>query len=323
MRLKKAKYQRGMSLLSVSMALIVVIIVGTMLAYLAQLNKYERIAYVSLKRIETVHDAMQRAYMDAVTTGTPPNAINAYPVDAASLVAGGYINSCSTVNESAGLCINNLKLPWVALNNTDQMITISTALDPVDNFPTFELKFSVSGLNPIKLRNIVRSKISELPNYTDDGSGNISVRFNRPGSTVMLQNMVRRDGTTPMTSDWDFGNHHLDNVKDISFNGMNDRTAITGSVKLGSAFIANSAGIRVDQPSCPNGYFPKIEVWSIAMGGTDVNQLPYNTRSFAAWYVKHSNTHWQLYYRTLGENSAGTATFFYQGAVAYATWCDF
>lgn len=318
------KKQQGASLLGVMFALVALIAIGIMLAHAARIYSYETTARVAFKRIEHIHDAMQRAYMDNVTRGTSPLSptdLNAYPNNGASLMSLGYIEECSAANEIAGRCINALKLPWTTTSNADQMINIRRFLDS-DNFPAFELSFSIAGLAPIQLRNAVRAKLTELPNFRDNGAGNITLKFTRPGNMVALENLVKRDGTTKMTKDWDFGGKYLENVKDIAIAGLTDRSVLTGTVKIGSKYVGNSSGERVDNPSCPDGYKPEIEVWLSSVGGSDSNQLPYNMRSFAAWYADNGN-HWQVFVRSLGEDSNGNPRFFYQGTVSYATWCDF
>lgn len=320
--MKTANKQRGSFLISLGLALSALIMIGMVIAHVMQLAGYEQKAHIAYSRIEVVHDAMQAAYMHAIQTGTDPASLTAYPDSADSLIAQGFITECTEDDEFDGLCINQLKMPWVNTSNDDQRIEIVTSIDPSDGYPVFGLNISVQGLEPVRLRNIVRAKLAQLPNFTDDGSGNLSFQFKRPGSTHAFENLVSRSGDTPMLDTWDYGDQYLDNVKDISFTGINDRSAITGMVKFGSKFISTNAGETVDKPSCPAGYQPAIEVWAVGAGGADEDNLAYNMRSFAAWNVDNGSS-WQLYFRVLGEDGEGTPTFFYEGAVTYATWCEF
>ncbi|WP_428776385.1 hypothetical protein [Vibrio sp.] len=309
-------------MISTALAIVAIIIVSIGIARFLQVAKYEQIAKVAADRLELIHNAMQRAYMDSIQTGVAPNNINAYPASGSALVSGGYIDNCSAAQEAARQCLNVQKLPWVTTSNSDQTIQIQRFTDSADNFPAFRLSFSLAGLTPIKLRNIVRTKLSEYPNYTEDASANVTLTFKRPSAAVSLENLVKKDGSEPMTSDWDFGNFYLDNVRDISYSGLNDRTGLTGLMKLGSVFVPNSSGIVVSKPTCPTGYQANIQVFMAGSGGSNGNNLPYNIRSFAPWYVDQGGS-WRVYYRVLGEDSVGNARFYYEGAVAYATWCDF
>ncbi|MFL7013599.1 hypothetical protein [Enterovibrio norvegicus] len=316
------KRQRGANILSVSLGLIALIVVGLMLARAVQTYKHEQVALVTEKRIEYVHKAMQRAYLNAVTGGLSPSDLAAYPANSAALLATGHIPPCDDISELAGLCLNQLKLPWVDIANVDEQIDIQTFADPSDNYPAYSLTFSVTGINPIKLRNIVVSRLSQLPGFANDGAGGITLTFTRPGTAINYENLVKKDGSEPMTDDWDYGGFYLDNVKDISFSEMTDRTAITGTVKIGSAFIPDNTGISIDKHTCPDGYVAEIEPWVVGMGGSDAVDLGYNFRSFSTW-PQDNGSSWQLYFRALGEDSSGNPRFYYEGAIAYATWCDF
>lgn len=316
---KSRRSQRGDALITTSLALVVLIILSVMLARYLQTLSYQNRANLALTRIENVVDAMQRAYMANMVLGVAPNSINAYPGNGAALIAAGYLENCIAADEANGLCINRLKLPWVDSSNNDETIDITTFIDPADNHPAFTVTFSLGNIYPVKQRNIIRTRISQLPDYTEDGSNNVTITYTRPGSEVSLENLVRRDGSTPMTADWDFGDVYLDNVKDISFTGISDRTALTGSLKLGSVLVSSSAGVSVAYNTCQAGYTPQIEVWTQSLG---TSTLQYNVKAFASWYVDDGSK-WIVHFRSTAENSSGTKTYYYTGTVVYATWCDF
>lgn len=313
--------QTGNALVSVSLAVVALITISLIIAQGVRIYKYEQIAMVAMKRVEFVHDAMQKYYMDEISTGTSPSDTSAYPSSRSELISSGYIEECKPADEKAGKCLDMTKLPWVTTSYDDQKMSINVDTGP-DGYPEFDLSLSVAGLEPTKLRNIVKSKLTQLPGFSDDGAGTITFTFSRPGQAVNFESLVSRDGSKPMTDNWDYGNYYLENVKDISFTGINDRTAITGMVKMGSVYVDDNQGEPLNKPDCPTGYKPGIEVWTVGMGGSDPDNLGYNTRSFAAWYTDDSDK-WTLYFRSLAEDSGGTPTFFYQGAVAYATWCEF
>lgn len=318
---RSMKKQRGVTLISVSLALVAIIVISVMAARGFQNLRFEQVAKVTFSRVENIHDAMQRAYMSAITSGVNPSDINTYPSDSAQLVSLGYIDSCPNAAEAAQECINQLKLPWVSASNIDEQITISTSLDPSDNYPTFTLSFSIAGIQPVKQRNLIRAKLAELPNYTENASGIVSFNFKRPASTVMYENLVSRDGSKTLTDTWDIGGQYIVNIKDIAFADLNDRTAVTGLLKMGSVSVSDSGGVDIQKISCPAGYTASIEPWAGTVGGLDESDMPYNTRGSHAWYVDNG-TDWRLFYRALGENENGIPTYFYKGVVTYATWCD-
>ena len=119
----------------------------------------------------------------------------------------------------------------------------------------------------------------------------------------------------------DYGGFYLDNVRDISFTGLTDRTALTGTVKVGSLVTSGATGTSVAKPTCPTDYQPRIEVAvkGITATGSD---LPYNLKAVAAWAVDNG-VDWLVRYRATGEDVDGVKTYFDDGAVTYFTWCDF
>ncbi|MGR5296810.1 hypothetical protein ACPV5U_24350 [Vibrio mediterranei] len=329
-KLSKAtiKRQKGLTAVEALFGVILLTAFGIAAMQALQRLSYETTAEVALKRIINISDVMQRAYIDSITRGTAPNDITSYPQDVAALIAQSRIPNCSVAQEFAGQCIHEAKLPWVTTTNADQMMTITRFIDPVDNFPAFRISFSLAGIPSITQRNVIRNRISTLPNYTENAANTVTITYSRPGSAVSLENLVARDGSTPMTADWDYGGfdlnniRHINDVNDMSFEGVNDRTALTGSIKIGSARIDSNGGISVDKPSCPTtpiAYTPQIQVWTVALS---TSNLVYNVKGFAAWEVDQGST-WQIFFRSIAEDNNGNQGYFYEGVVAYATWCDF
>lgn len=312
--------QRGDLLINVSLGLVALTVIMLAGAQFFKKLKNEQIANVAVKRIEIIEEAAQRHYFEAMTTGSAPDSLNNYPSSVNELVLDGHLDSCTNANEIAGLCINVTKMPWVSAGNNDVFVNLTRFVDPADNYPAFRLSIDISNIQPIGFRNVVRSKLMRFPNYSEAG-GVVTMSFRRPGTAVSLNTLVSRDGSSPMTDDWDFGNHYLDNVKDISFNGVTDRTALTGSVKIGSLVTSGTAGTPITKPTCPTDYEARIEV---SLKGVTANgsALPYNLKAIAAWAVDNG-ANWLVRYRATGEDVNGNKTYFNDGAVTYYTWCDF
>ncbi|QFT13400.1 hypothetical protein [Vibrio sp. THAF190c] len=314
------KKQKGDLLVNVALGLIVLIVIAVSGARVLRNLKQEQLANIAVNRIMTVQDAAQRHFMESVLSGSAPDSLNNYPLNINELIADGYIDACSDANEVAGLCLNQTKLPWVTAGNADVVLNLVRFSDPADNYPAFRLSFDISNIQPIRFRNVVRSKLIEIPNYTEAG-GVVTITFTRPGTAVTMDSLVSRDGSDPMTADWDYGGFYLDNVRDISFTGLTDRTALTGTVKVGSLVTSGATGTSVTKPTCPTDYQPRIEVAvkGITATGSD---LPYNLKAVAAWAVDNG-VDWLVRYRATGEDVDGVKTYFDDGAVTYFTWCDF
>ncbi len=60
-------------------------------------------------------------------------------------------------------------------------------------------------------------------------AGNIvSARYGKPGSEPALSAFLKKDGSTPLTGEWNVGGQGINNVKDIALTGMSNRTVLSG-----------------------------------------------------------------------------------------------
>lgn len=206
-----------------------------------------------------------------------------------------------------------------------EQITITRTM--VGGFPEFALTFSMASIASDKDFNNIKRELTKLPGYTfDSTTEEVSIAYQRPANIVSLNNKVSRDGSTPMTADWDYGGFDLNNIRyinqveDISIKDVTDRTVLTGLRNTGSVQINRDTGYGVDKPNCPTGYTPRIEVWKI---GTGVDKVIYEPRNDVAWYVD-SGTKWTIHYKVSGKHSASASTshtWLHEGIVGYTTWC--
>lgn len=314
--------QHGVGLISFALALLGATIFLLGIAQYLQALKYENLTNITAKRFEHLQNAAQRHYMDSIQSGAATTkSIKAYPADVKELINDGYIEKCTASNEQAGLCIDQSKLPWVDSSNVDMKMSVNPVIDPSDSYPAFDISFDIGNVQPIKFRNLIRSKMIQFANYSERNNV-ITIRTTRPGTALAYDAFVLKDGSKKMDDNWDFGAVYLDNVKDMSFSGVNDRTALTGSIKIGSKYIRGSAGEYVPKPTCPSGYESKIEVLVKAISGKS-SALPNNLKAVAAWWSHGNSSNWKVHYRATGEDGAGNKRYFYEGSVTYFTWCDF
>lgn len=313
---------KGFTVVQMVITITMLTIIFASLAKVKINNGYYTFASITEKRVETVVNAMQQAYMANISSGTSSDSTSAYPSDIDSLIDAGFLSSCSEEDEESGDCINNAKLPWIDSDGNDEQMVIAVTSNATDNYPQFTITFDISTIEPYAKRAIVKSRLSQIPSFTYD-DGVVTLTFQRPGNTVNDENLVARDGTRSMTNDWDFGDVNLNNVKylnnvqDISIKGVTDRTVLTGLRKTGSLVITSSAGATVTKPDCPDNYTPEIELSLIGLGVTDVE---YSIKGFATWKVESSD-YWTVYFRSTAENESGTKKYFYEGTVKYDTWC--
>ena len=74
------------------------------------------------------------------------------------------------------------------------------------------------------------------------------------------------------------------------------------------------------KPSCPDGYTPKIAVWS---GGVGVSEVLYSPSNEAVWANTGTVNHWTVFYKvnTAISSTNSARKWSYQGIISYITPC--
>lgn len=127
----------------------------------------------------------------------------------------------------------------------------------------------------------------------------VSATYGRPGTEPALENLVRRDGTTSLTSEWDVGGYGISNVKDMTITGLTNRTVVQG---LNYSTVVQNSG-TVSKLTCPSGYTNHIFVSPVAM---NYNGYPFN--NFGGFEARYNDlgTYIQAYVRVYAKNSSGS-----------------
>ncbi|WP_431787499.1 hypothetical protein [Vibrio harveyi] len=237
------------------------------------------------------------------------------------LQSAGYIPTCSGTDQANGLCVDSTVLPWGT--GSGEEITISRRLD-AQGYPQAVISFDLSTESREDMRRRFRSQLSRLFGYLENASGQVTYAIDRPSQALMMDGFVSRDGDRDMTgTDWDYGGTAtLDNVVDVSYTGITDRTAITGLLKNGSKIVTSSAGVPVSKPTCPSGYTPTITTYLVGIGyDTEYTEVG----NVDTWYTDSGSSTWTVFLRFAAldlTHSASVRTWHHRGSVGYFTWCD-
>lgn len=78
-----------------------------------------------------------------------------------------------------------------------------------------------------KTRKRAGNMASGIPNVAVSGSI-VYAQFGKPGSEPALTAFLKRDGSTPLTGEWNVGGQAIDGVKDIGIQGLANRTVLNG-----------------------------------------------------------------------------------------------
>jgi competence protein ComGC len=322
---KSAKKQAGLSLMEVSIGLLIVSVVylGLIRTMSDTANASEAAAIRA--RLVYVVDNLQRYYMDQVIVGgLSPSDTDTYPDSLEALeLLGGYIEECDEASVDDGLCFDYKYLPIGSGDDGEEIVY--TRQTDANGYPEFTLGFSLATMPDNRKYNALYKELSQLPSFTIDASENVTLTYTRPANAVHLENVVARDGSTEMTADWDYGGYdindirYINNVTNISINGMDDLTVVSGLSRTGVVYVTSSSGVSIDKLTCPTGYDSTIAVWAASVGGSTTL---YDTRNVSAWATESTDT-WTLKYRVAALESSTDTTWdwHYKGTVGYSLSC--
>lgn len=159
-----------------------------------------------------------------------------------------------------------------------------------------------SGANNVVISTVALDTINagymamEIPLATVTAGTTVSATYGKPGSEPALASLLKKDGSTPLTGDWDVNGHGITSVSDITVNGMPNRTVVQG---LNYSTIVTNAG-TVSKLTCPAGYNFHVFVTPVAM---NYNGQPFT--SFGGYEARYNDLGWgiQAYVRVLAKDS--------------------
>lgn len=315
-QLSTRRKQRGILLVDVMLGVILFIFLLTAFARYQNHQYLVTQAEMAKTRVNYIIDKAKSYYMARIVVdGNDPADSANFPSSYDDLTDAGYINECSSSDESSNLCVDYSNLPI----GEGEVINFTVSSDS-DGYPVLDLDFDLGQETNQSKKNLLLENLSGVAGFSMDSDDNVTISVTRPGSAATYENFVKRDGSTAMTGDWDYGSSAtLENVVDITFEGITDRTAITSLFKNGSTYIDSSSGYSVSKPDCPSGYSPTITTYFIGTGGsteyTEVSNID-------TWFESNSST-WDIFVRFAAyDSSTGGRSWVYQGNVGYFTWCD-
>lgn len=140
-------------------------------------------------------------------------------------------------NDRGGWPANASQLLGVYMNNVDSAINTPWGTP-------YQVSIAAGDMIEITVDAKDRKKAGRMAAAIPQSSitGNIvSARYGKPGSEPALAAFLRKDGSTPLTGEWNVGGQGISNVKDITINGMDNRTVLSGltysSVQQNSQYV--------------------------------------------------------------------------------------
>lgn len=176
-----------------------------------------------------------------------------------------YIPTCEVEDNQEGLCELIDQLPWGDGSQKIQyQVKPDTNFMPIRYYAELTLPLpSKSDDSSIREYNVYTEVLSRLPGirFSPDEQSLIW-RINRlgniPAFEALMSEYVKKDGTTPLTKDWDVGNQAITNASDFSIRLQNGKQQRLGSGVID--YLVGWHGKPVDKHSCAQGLIPDIVV---------------------------------------------------------------
>ncbi|ARR51796.1 type II secretion system protein (plasmid) [Photobacterium damselae subsp. damselae] len=223
---------------------------------------------------------------------TNPNIVNStqlYPNNLKELETKGFLPKCSSTDISQGRCADINKTPW------DSTIHYSVKSGSP---PYAEIEIPLPNRNEDgRLYNVYTTVLAALPDIrfnTDETK--LIWRINRvsdlPAFSLQLNEYIKRDGSTPLTKDWDVGNHAITNATDFSIRLQNGTQQRLGSGVID--YLVGWHGKPVDKHSCARDLIPDIVVTAKDLQAWSRDHRFSSSGAEKIGYIDRGNR-WELY----------------------------
>ncbi|MGR5187008.1 hypothetical protein ACPV3S_15845 [Photobacterium damselae] len=248
------KQQQGFMLMGMLIALGFATIFFSMIAenmVIKQIRDQQAIPYK--ERLLNLKNQIEN--YQAVQFQANSNMVNSpqlFPRNLKELETKGFLPKCSPTDISQGRCADINKTPWDS--------TISYQIKGTPPFAEITIPLPNKSSDG-RLYNAFTSVLGSLPDIRFNSSETALLwRINRisdlPAFSAQLDQYVKRDGSTPLTKDWDVGNRAITNATDFSIRLQNGKQQRLGIGTVG--FLIGKHGQRINKHSCANGLVPDL-----------------------------------------------------------------
>ena len=210
-----------------------------------------------------------------------------------------YIPTCSVADNQNGLCELIDQLPWGDGSQKIQyQVKPDTNFMPIRYYAELTLPLpSKSDDSSIREYNVYTEVLSRLPGirFSPDEQSLIW-RINRlgniPAFEALMSEYVKKDGTTPLTADWNVGNKALIDASDVSIRLQNGKQQRLG-IGMTGAFIGKHNQL-IEQHACATGLTPDLIVGIKDLNAWDRFNRYSSSGAFHGDYKTEGNG-WRLY----------------------------
>lgn len=175
-----------------------------------------------------------------------PSSLNALMTD----YPGTFWPVCSESAAQQGQCRRPESTPWnkpITYNIEHVGLNIYNAFLTIPISPTGDKKA------------VWAKPFYDLSGVTKQPNGDLKIEIKPLLNSIAYDAFLKKDGSTPLTDDWDVGNKNILNVKDITLlNADGTMTSVAAGLTR-SRFTARHNAV-IKHPSCPAGFRPQVQL---------------------------------------------------------------
>jgi type II secretory pathway pseudopilin PulG len=246
------KKQQGFSLIGMLLAMTVFAIsIAVYIPYKQKLKEqYDAVVFMQ----QTKHLIEQIQFFNYKKSTTEdnfnrddwPSSLNALMTD----YPGTFWPVCSESAAQQGQCRRPESTPW------NKPITYNIEHVGLNIYNAF-LTIPISQTGDKKA--VWAKPFYDLSGVTKQPNGDLKIEIKPLLNSIAYDAFLKKDGSTPLTDDWDVGNKNILNVKDITLlNADGTMTSVAAGLTR-SRFTARHNAV-IKHPSCPAGFRPQVQL---------------------------------------------------------------
>ncbi|GIU42901.1 hypothetical protein TUM4438_10550 [Shewanella sairae] len=247
------KKQQGMSLIGVLLSLS---LIGVAMIPITQaIGKWseQRIARHFSEQVENVIDAVQQYHYHKASNRLSVDPIGMWPASLDALISdfgGQFWAQCSMAEANAGRCKRpnhtpfNGQLSYQVVDGLSSLLTVPTGMTGDD-------------------KRVWSTALLKIPFSKVKANGDVEIKIAPPLQSHAYAEFLRKDGSTPLTGDWDVGGENaILNTKGLTVRNADGTQMSMGGTVFTKVYEHNS---RVDKPICPSHLSPQISAVPMGM----------------------------------------------------------
>ncbi|OLF56813.1 hypothetical protein BTN33_22770 [Aeromonas veronii] len=215
------KHNKGFTLLEL---MVVLSILSIAAFYVFEDQKEQRLFDKSVSQVKRIEDvlikASERYQVQSKSGGGVTPAY--FPASIQVLLNEGYLSGCTPTESTSGVCAPMTHTLW-----GEPITARAYGVGGNPSIPRFELTIPLAMI-PISQRDQVAATMLERLPFAKVTGTNIITEIGRPGTEISHDGFYLLDGSRPLTGSMKAAGNAIEDVKDMTIDGLSNRTMLSG-----------------------------------------------------------------------------------------------